>query len=616
VVAQYNNSLVVVSIVVASLASYTALDLTSRISASRGWAARAWLWGGAFAMGVGIWSMHFIGMLAFISPIPLGYDLTTTLLSLLIAIVASSFALSVVSQPSLSWQRLTMAGFIMGLAIVSMHYVGMAAIVLQPALTHEAPLVMASVGVAIAASLAALGMAFKLKRTTRWSPVMKPASAVIMGLAIAGMHYTAMAAVHISPDAVCLSGSVTDKFWLAGAVTAATLVVLSVTLILSMMDAQMTERTERMSASLQHAYQSNKAKDEFLAMLGHELRNPLAAISSAAELLSIPESPADTQQLAREIIDRQSKHLRRLVDDLLDVGRAMTGKMALQVQPLDLQACVLNAVAAMKASGRAAQHTLECSGESVWINGDATRIEQVVANLLSNSLTYSPAGSSVWVSVGRSGSQAILTVKDNGVGLSADELPRVFDLFYQSSKDGLHRSTGGLGIGLTLVRRLVELHNGIVRVESQGRGTGTTVIVRFAAIEKTGGNSRAPLSGESARRRKIVLVEDDRDALESLRLLLVRKGHVVITAQDGVSGLDRIEQERPAVGIIDIGLPRMDGYEIAQRLRAQQLPVFLIAVTGYGQEEDIHRAWGAGFDAHLTKPADLEKLDALIAAAP
>ncbi|HYC45600.1 MAG TPA: MHYT domain-containing protein [Burkholderiales bacterium] len=613
---QYNYSLVLVSVIVAAFASYTALDLASRITASRGSAARAWLWGGAFAMGVGIWSMHFIGMLAFNSPIPLGYDLLTTLVSLLIAIIASGFALHVVSRLSLSWQLLAIAAVIMGVAIVSMHYVGMAAIVLDPPLSYNSALVIASIAVAIAASLAALGMAFKLRLSSRWPRVLKFASAIVMGIAISGMHYTAMAAVHIDPNAVCLSGAVTDKFWLAGAVTSATIMILSVTLALSLMDARLAARTQRMTASLEHAHETNKAKDEFLAMLGHELRNPLAAISNALALLDRAELRNPSSQLARDIIERQTKHLRRMTDDLMEVGRVMAGKMTLHAEPLDLYACVTNAAAAMTASERARQHNVECYGESVWIQGDATRLEQIVANLLTNAFNYSPIGTSVVVRVQRSRDKAILTVTDNGIGLAADELPRVFDLFYQSNPEGSQHRAGGLGIGLTLVRRLVELHGGTIQLTSGGLGMGTTVQIRFPAIEHVNADKRAASADSHERQHKIVLIEDDRDVLESLRVLLVRKGHEVITAKDGESGLDQIKKERPDVSIIDVATPRIDGYKVAQQVRANKLPVFLIAITGYGESEDERRARSAGFDAHLTKPADLQKLEELLATAP
>jgi signal transduction histidine kinase/CheY-like chemotaxis protein len=572
--------------------------------------------GGAFSMGVGIWSMHFIGMLAFNSPVPLGYDITTTLISLLIAIVASGFALYVASRPSLGWQRLTAAAVVMGIAIVSMHYVGMAAIVLDPPLTHAPPLVIASIVVAVAASLAALAMAFKLRRTSRSAGAIKGVSALLMGIAIAGMHYTAMAGVQIAPGAVCLSGSVTDPLWLAAAVAAATLVILSVTLVLSLMDAHLARRTERMTASLEHAQESNKAKDEFLAMLGHELRNPLAAISNAVALLDTGERRSATDQFAREVMHRQVTHLNRMIDDLVDAGRVTAGKLNLHLQPLDLYSAACNAVGTIKSSGRAAQHHLECSGEPVWINGDSTRVEQVVSNLLTNALTYSPPGSSIHVNVERVAGEAVLTIKDTGIGLSSEELPRVFELFYQSNRKGLHRTSGGLGIGLTLVRRLVDLHEGRIRIDSAGLGTGTTVTVVFNALEQHSGASRGSVAPRPTCQRKVIVVDDDPDIRESLRILLSRKGHTVITAEDGERGVQCIKKERPEIGIIDIAMPRMDGYELAQQVRTQNVEIFLVALTGYGQSHDKTRAREAGFDAHMTKPADVEKLDELINMAP
>jgi NO-binding membrane sensor protein with MHYT domain/CheY-like chemotaxis protein len=615
VLSQYNDWLVVLSVVVAALAAYTALDLTSRITSSRGWPARAWLGGGAFAMGVGIWSMHFIGMLAFNSPVPLGYDLLTTVLSLLIAVVASGFALYLVSRPAIDWRELVGGGVIMGLAIVSMHYVGMAAIDLDPPLAHDRTLVAASIVVAIAASLAALGIVLRSRTPVAWPRALKAASAVVMGVAISGMHYTAMAAVHIAPDAVCLSGSVTDKFWLAGAVAATTLAVLAVALILSVMDARMAARSARMSASLEEAHETSKAKDEFLAMLGHELRNPLAAITNAVAVLRTADPAAPARGIATDIIDRQASHLRRMVDDLLDAGRAMTGKMALVTQPLDLYGCARNAVAGITASGRAARHHLACSGENVWIDGDVTRLEQIVANLVVNSLNYSPPGSDVHVTVSKAADTAVLEVRDTGTGIDPHELPHVFDLFYQSARRQPHSVASGLGIGLTLVRRLVELHGGTVEAHSRGLGSGLTVRVVLPAVERPQERKAQSEIAPAKLKRTIVLIDDDRDVLESTKLLLLRAGHSVITAADGETGLRYIEDELPDVAIVDIAMPQMDGYQVAERVRAKQLPVFLIALTGYGQAQDKRRAHTVGFNAHLTKPADLEKLDQLLAEA-
>jgi NO-binding membrane sensor protein with MHYT domain/CheY-like chemotaxis protein len=610
----YNYWLVLVSIVVATLASFTALSLTARISAARGSWAHLWLAGGACAMGVGIWSMHFIGMLAFNPPIPLGYDLAKTLLSLLIAIVASVFALRVASRRSLSWRALGLASVVMGGAIVSMHYVGMAAVVLNPPMQHGRPYVLAAVLVAIAASLGALSLAFKLKRAaTPGGP--KVLAALLMGAAIAGMHYTAMAGVHIAPDAVSLSGAVTDEFWLAGSVTAASVVILGVALVLSLMDSHMSARTRQMSVSLERAQESNKAKDEFLAVLGHELRNPLAAISNAVALLDNAERRGASDQFALGVMHRQVTHLRRLIDDLVDVGRVTAGKIHLHFELLDLHAAACNAVAALRGSGQAAQYTIDCGGKPVWMSGDGTRIEQIVTNLLTNALRYSPAGSSIAVTVERQRDSAILVVRDMGIGISPEELPRVFDLFYQADRRGVHRGSAGLGIGLTLVRRLVQLHGGTVTIESGGVGTGTTVTVSFPAIEAAEADVSTSGVAGTERRRTVVVVDDERDIRESLRMLLVARGHTVLTAEDGISGLHCILEEGPDVALVDIGMPGMDGYEVARQLRAKGSVVYLVAVTGFGQLDDKARAYEAGFNAHITKPISTEQLSEFVASA-
>jgi diguanylate cyclase (GGDEF)-like protein len=249
----YNYGLVVISVLVAILASYTALDLATRISASRGRAARAWLIGGAFSMGSGIWSMHFLGMLAFSLPVPLGYDLPITLLSMVIAVVVSGFALHVVSQDSLSRRKLAIGGVIMGLGICSMHYTGMAAMETHPHPTYDPLLFAASVAIAIAAALAALWIAFTLRGESEWTRYAKLGSAIIMGFAITGMHYTGMAAAHFAPDTICVSGPLVDNSWMAGTLTGTTLVILLVTLTLSVIDSRMMSKTAGMAASLQRA---------------------------------------------------------------------------------------------------------------------------------------------------------------------------------------------------------------------------------------------------------------------------------------------------------------------------------------------------------------------------
>jgi NO-binding membrane sensor protein with MHYT domain/CheY-like chemotaxis protein len=607
----YSPWLVFISIVVASLASYTALDLASRISASRGAAARAWLVGGAISMGTGIWSMHFIGMLAVRLPIPLGYEWGQTIASLAIAICSSLFALFIVNTSILTWRRLAVSGTIMGLGIASMHYVGMAALDMAPAIRWDFPVVALSIAIAIGASTAALWAAYRLRGDSRWSRHGRLGSALIMGLAIYGMHYTGMAAANFAPGSICLSSALVDTPLLAGSVTAFTLFMLCTTLLLSIIDARMTART----AELASAQEANRAKDQFLAMLGHELRNPLAAIANANQLLARAGPGDDTVAFARGVISRQTAQLRRLIDDLLDVSRVMSGKVVLSLEPLDLNESAQHALSALRAAGRAEKHAIRHSGSPAHILGDRTRIEQVIANLLANAVTYTPHGGRIDVRVEESGNQAVLKVTDTGCGIVPEALPHVFELFYQSGQE-THRTTGGLGIGLTLVKRLADIHGGDVKVDSGGVGRGTRVTVRFPAIHAREPRAAAG-SVESARAaRDIVIVEDEADVREALKAVLESAGHRVEVAGTGDSGLEKIRHRRPDIAILDIALPGMSGYEVAHRLREDRVRVFLIALTGYGGEDDRQRAFSAGFDAHLAKPADMAELNGLIAGAP
>ena len=607
----YSPWLVFVSIVVASLASYTALNLASRISASRGGAARAWLVGGAISMGTGIWSMHFIGMLAVRLPITLGYEWGETIASLAIAICSSFFALFIVNSAVLTRTRLAVSGAIMGVGIASMHYVGMAALDMAPPIRWDFPVVAFSIAIAIGASTAALWAAYQLRGDSRWSRHGRLGSALIMGLAIYGMHYTGMAAANFAPGAICRSSALVDTPLLAGSVTAFTLFMLCTTLLVSIIDARMTART----AELASAQEANRAKDQFLAMLGHELRNPLAAIANANQLLAAAGPSDDTVAFARGVISRQTAQLRRLIDDLLDVSRVMSGKVVLSLEPLDLSESAQQALSALRAAGRGEQHTIRYSGSPAHTLGDRTRIEQIITNLLVNAVTYTPPGGRIDVRVDESGNEAVLKVTDTGCGIAPDALPHVFELFYQSGQEA-HRTTGGLGIGLTLVKRLVDIHGGNVRVDSGGVGRGTRVTVRFPAIHVRERRAPARPAAAAGMPREIVIVEDESDVREALKIVLESAGHRVEVAGNGQSGLEKIRHRRPDIAILDIGLPGMSGYEIAHRLREDRLSVFLIALTGYGGEDDRQRAFSAGFDAHLAKPADMTELNGLIAAAP
>lgn len=374
------------------------------------------------------------------------------------------------------------------------------------------------------------------------------------------------------------------------------------------------ERTARAAAE-----QASRAKDEFLAMLGHELRNPLGAIVSSMDILE--HSAADPQPAlrARQIMDRQLKHLVRLVDDLLDVARVTTGKIELHRQSIDLAENLRACINALR--DRLSSYDVEMEIEPVWVDGDPTRLEQVVINLLRNAVEYTPAGGRLRISLKAEGGEAVLRIEDNGVGISAELLPRVFDLFVQDQR-GLDRPGGGLGIGLTLTRRLVELHGGTVEASSPGPGQGSAFTVRLprraapAPITPKPPNVVAPVGATN--RRRVLIVEDNADAREALRTILELSGHEIYEAADGPGGVEQALALKPDMALIDIGLPSLDGYEVARRIRSAPAgkEIFLIALTGYGQPRDRQLAREAGFDAHLVKPIDFARLSGIIAAAP
>jgi PAS domain S-box-containing protein len=360
----------------------------------------------------------------------------------------------------------------------------------------------------------------------------------------------------------------------------------------------------------------SRAKDEFFAVLGHELRNPLGAITTALQVIELCGPNDERSQQARGIIARQVRVLVRLVDDLLDVTRLATGKVSLSRRPVELTAAVRRSIGAVSATGPTRRVEYE-PGEPVWIQADETRLDQILTNLVGNALKFTPATGRVTVSVRTEAGEAVLDVTDTGAGISAELLPRIFDLFVQGRTD-LHRSGAGLGIGLTLVKRLVDLHGGRIEVASDGPGRGSAFTVRFpiAARPDRAAEPIAAAGGAPAPRR-IVLVEDNPDARQMLRYLLERHGHELHEAVDGLAGLERILGLRPDAAIIDIGLPGLDGYELARRIRAAgHTDMLLVAITGYGQAEDRLRSSEAGFDAHLTKPVDPLALDGLLAKLP
>ena len=385
---------------------------------------------------------------------------------------------------------------------------------------------------------------------------------------------------------------------------------------LSSRSAELTASNKRLRREIEErqvAERENHAKDEFLAMLGHELRNPLSAISSAAALIGLQGVSVDGVQRAKKIIERQSQHLGRIVDDLLDLSRAMSGKILLDRAPVDLAALVAGTLETFRATGRSNGYDLAHDLAGGWVEGDATRLEQIASNLIDNALKYTPSGGRIEVRTWAENGEVVLSVRDNGVGIAAELLPHVFDVFVQGSST-LDRSQGGLGIGLSLVRRLAELHGGDIEADSKGPGAGSVFILRMPRIEPPVQlATAAPPAADG--KPNLLLIEDNEDGREMMTMMLDCYGYQVRAAEDGLRGLDAVREFRPDLALVDIGLPGIDGYEVARRLRADPdtRHIKLVALTGYGLAEDLARVMAAGFDRHLVKPVGIEQLMETIA---
>jgi two-component system, sensor histidine kinase len=374
--------------------------------------------------------------------------------------------------------------------------------------------------------------------------------------------------------------------------------------ILLKVSERLRNKNEQLLALNLRAIESaNRAKDEFLAMLGHELRNPLGAISAAVEVLNLPGNSQEQTARLHAIIDRQTRHLSRMVDDLLDVSKLVSGKIVLERTPEDLRAVAERALASCEEAGRTARHVISLAGKSVPVSVDRTRLEQVVTNLLDNAVKYTPAGGRIELQVGSENRDAVLRIRDTGVGIDREALPMIFDPFVQVNP-AHHRTEGGIGLGLTLVKRLVELHDGTVSAASEGPGCGSEFVVRLPMgaprkVPTPSGKQRSSLLT-----RHVLVIEDNADVRDGLCMLLEAWGHRVAVLRASL----------PEVILVDLGLPGMDGHSIAREARS--VPggggLLLVAISGYGGPADRTRAEEAGFNAYLTKPVDTNELSEIL----
>jgi NO-binding membrane sensor protein with MHYT domain/CheY-like chemotaxis protein len=638
----YETPLVLISILVAIAASYAALSLAGRVTESRGRAVYAWIVGGAIAMGSGIWAMHFVGMLAFRLPIAIAFDVPLTLVSLLLPIAASCLALWQVSRAELSTLRLGISAVLMGIGINAMHYTGMAAMRMEPGIVYDPWLFALSVAIAIAASCLALWIAFRLRRNVPhvWLP--RVGAAVVMGAAIVGMHYTGMAAASFPLDSVCMAarGGVNHD-GLATLVVIATFGVLGIALLASLFDARLeanarvlaisqataTERQDlltRERAARDEAERLSALKDEFLATLSHELRTPLNAILGWASMLQRGVRDEETLRRGLETIERNARAQGQLIEDLLDMSRIISGTLRLDVQLVEPDRIIEAALGTVHPAAVAKRIDLrvDVAPGRGQVLADAGRLHQVMWNLLSNAVKFTPSGGMVQVLLIRDGHDIVIRVADSGIGIASDFLPYVFDRFRQQDAS-ITRKHGGLGLGLSIARQLVELHGGTIHVDSPGQHAGTTFTIRLPVAEAQVQapprdavlTSRVVGQGELAG-VKVLLVDDADDTLDVLQQILRHSGATTMAASSAGSALALLEREQPDVIVSDIGMPDIDGFELMRRIRRRAASaggaIPAIALTAFTRQDDRNKAMQAGFTDYLAKPVEASSLVAQI----
>ena len=634
----YEPTLVVVSILVAIYASYTALSLAERVRHSHGRATWWWMAGGAFAMGSGIWAMHFIGMQAFRLPFPVGYDSAITFVSWLLPVGASLLALSQISRPAPRASHFALSAVLMGLGINAMHYSGMAAMRMRPGIEYDPLLFAISVLIAIGASAGALWLAFQLRRRMQYGKPTRFAAAVLMGGAIAGMHYTGMEAAHFSPGAICLEANVgISQDLLAAMVTVTALLLLTIATLVAVYDSRLEDRSRILAASLAtsaerqtlylieqkarvEAERLSEMKDEFLSTLSHELRTPLNAMLGWAQLLM--DGGKDDKMLQRglQTIERNARAQSQLIEDMLDMSRLIAGKVRIEVDrtwPSDFIAAAVETVRP-SALARNVRLDMLIDSHAGPLAADAGRLQQVMTNLLSNAIKFTPAGGAVRISSRRIGERIVIEVADTGIGIAPDFLPHVFDRFRQADASSTRRH-GGLGLGLSIAQQLVELQGGQLTATSAGEGEGATFTLVMPLPGLEAGTPLTPdclvkphdldavrASSGALGGLTILVVDDERDSLDIVHYVLADMAATIVTASTAYEALQMIDSLKPDLMVSDIGMPGMDGIELIRRVRGSSDPqvagVRALALTAFSRKEDRLGSLEAGFDEYLSKP--------------
>jgi len=649
----FNFGLVFLSYLVAVTASHVTLLLAARVRDPHAVNWKLWVVSGGFAMGIGIWSMHFVATLALKLPIRVLYDLSITALSWVFAIVACGAAFIVLRRLTGKHREFLLPGALIGVGIASMHYTGDLSMRLSPGIRYDPLLFVASILIAIGAATAALWIAFHLaKQRAVWTNF---GAALVMGAAVVGMHFTAVAAAEFHPLSICLAtGLRLDEEWMAYTIGGFTFVILTATMLLSAYDARLSsaiasgaeklrqaneqlelrvrERTEELSRAHDAARAGSAAKSAFVATMSHEIRTPLNAIIGMLELFSYGKLSLDQREMlsaARE----SSRSLLALIDDILDFSKIEVGKLEIRPQPCSVPRLVDGVIATFEhvASGKGLLLTRRVD-PALWPAHviDPSRLRQVLANLVSNAIKFTHAGS-VALEVKVLGSDAerqtlSFSVHDSGIGMSPQTQQRLFEPFQQGESE-TSRRYGGTGLGLAISRQLIELMDGTIQVTST-EGLGTRVSVTLAAEQASPGAlrddepvasaARAPVAISAPPGTRLLIVDDHPVNLAMLKRQLKVLGLEPDTATSGVEALAKWRREGHTLVITDLQMPEMDGYAFARAIRAEQdqgkkRKPTVVAFTANTHSEALEQCIAAGMDDYLTKPTELVSLRAKLA---